>query len=69
MHLDIEIDYSTKSVLHTLRRVMAVRGDIRKVISDPGTQLVGASREIIEWRKGWDEDELVRFGSSRSLEC
>ena len=67
VHLDIAIDYSTKSVLHTLRRVMAVRGDIRKVISDTGTQLVGASREIIEWRKGWDEDELVRFGSSRSL--
>ena len=47
---------------------MAVRGDIRKVISDPGTQLVGASREISEWRKGWDENELIRFGASRSLE-
>ena len=33
VHLDIAIDYSTESVLHTLRRVMAVRGDIRKVIS------------------------------------
>ena len=68
VHLDIAIDYSTESILHTLRRLMSVRGDIRKIISDPGTQLVSASREMKEWRKGWDEDELVKFGASRNLE-
>ena len=62
VHLDVAVDYSTEAVIHTLRRLMAVRGDVRMIISDPGSQLVGASRELSEWRKGWNQDQLVRFG-------
>ena len=47
---------------------MALRGNVRKIISDPGTQLVGASREMSEWRKGWSIDQLTRFGASKGLE-
>ena len=46
---------------------MAMRGDVQRIISDPGTQLVGASRELTEWRKGWNTDELVRFGATKNL--
>ena len=45
-----------------------MRGDVQRIISDPGTQLVGASRELAEWRKGWNTDELVRFGSTKNLQ-
>ena len=68
VHLEVAIDYSTEAVLHCVRRLMALRGDVRKIISDPGTQLVGASREMSEWRKGWSIDQLTRFGASKGLE-
>ena len=68
VHIDIATDYSTESILHTVRRLMAMRGDVQKIISDPGTQLVGASRELTEWRNGWDTAELVRFGATKNLE-
>ena len=68
VHLDVAVDYSTEAVLHTLRRLMAVRGDVRLMISDPGSQLVGASNELAKWRKGWDHAQLVRFGASKAME-
>ena len=68
VHLDVAVDYSTEAVLHTVRRLMALRGDVKKMISDPGSQLVGASRKLGVWRHGWDMDQLTRFGSSKGLE-
>jgi len=68
VHLDVAIDYSTEAVLHTIRRLLALRGDVRVIISDPGTQLMGAEKEMGFWRKGWDQEELNRFGSSRGIE-
>ena len=68
VHLDIATDYSTESVLHTVRRLMACKGDVGIIISDPGSQLRGADREISEWRKGWDKDLLVRFGADKGLD-
>ena len=38
------------------------------MISDPGSQLMGASRELAEWRRGWDMNQLTRFGAERGLE-
>ena len=68
VYLDIATDYSTESVLHTVRRLMACKGDVRIIISDPGSQLRGADREISEWRKGWSKDQLVRFGADKGLD-
>ena len=47
VHLDIATDYDTEAVLHTIRRLAALRGDTRLIISDPGSQLKSASRELI----------------------
>ena len=68
VHLDVAMDYSTESVLHTIRRLMAAKGNVRLIISDPGSQLKGANKELISWRKDWDEQMLVRFGAEKSLE-
>ena len=65
--LDVATDYSTEAVLHTLRRLMVAKGDIKLIISDPGSQLKGCSRELSSWRAGWSEEQLVRFGSTRGL--
>jgi hypothetical protein len=68
VHLDVAMDYSTESVLHTIRRLMAAKGDVKLIISDPGSQLKGANKELISWRKDWDEQMLLRCGAEKSLE-
>ena len=66
--LDIATDYSTESILHTVRRLLASKGQVQTVISDCGLQLQGANNEMIEWRKGWDSQALKRFGATRGLD-
>ena len=44
VHADIASDYSTDAFLQVLRRFSSVRGWPMKIFSDPGTQLVGASK-------------------------
>ena len=68
VYIDVAIDYSTNAVLHTLRRLMAYRGEVRLIHSDPGSQLVGASKELKEWRNGWSHEELIAFGAEKQLE-
>ena len=68
VHLDIATAYDTQAVLHTVRRLMAAKGNVRLMISDPGSQLKGASKEMSSWRKGWDESLLVRFGADKGLD-
>ena len=47
---------------------MANKGDIQQIVSDPGTQLQGAAKELMDWRKNWDIDALIRFGAERGLQ-
>ena len=47
---------------------MALRGSVQKIISDPRTQLGGATKEIADWEDGRDQEELIRFGADKSLE-
>ena len=46
---------------------MANKGDVREIVSDPGSQLKGAARELSDWRKNWDPEQLVRFGADKGL--
>ena len=32
------------------------------------SQQVGASKELLSWRKGWDMELLTRFGAAESVE-
>ena len=68
VYLDVACGLSTEELLHTIRRAMVRCGEIRTIISDPGTNFVGAARELKEWRDGWDNSMLVRFGAERSIE-
>ena len=68
VYIDIAEDYSTESILHCIRRLQADRGTIRLISSDPGTQLQGANRELLEVREGWDKEELKRFGAPFGIE-
>ena len=68
VYIDIATDYSTESVLHTVRRLMALKGNVKLIISDPGSQLRGAAKELIDWRKGWSKDLLIRFGAEKGID-
>ena len=68
IYLDVACGYSTEELLHTVRRAMARHGDIKRIISDPGTQMVGCARELSAWRSGWDTESLARFGAEKGLE-
>ena len=49
VYLDVATDYSMESVLHTVRRLLACKGEGQLIISDPGSKLRGAQRELSEW--------------------
>ena len=68
VYIDVAVDYSTQSILHCVRRLIADKGEVKRIISDPGTQLKGAATELINMRKGWNEDELIRFGSKHGID-
>ena len=68
VYIDVATDYSTQSILHCVRRLVAEKGEVRTIISDPGTQLKGASSELINVREGWAHDELVRHGAEHGID-
>jgi hypothetical protein len=51
IHLELTVDYSTMEFLQTLRRFFAIRGQPALLMSDNGSQLVGAERELKEMIK------------------
>ena len=65
VYLDVSIDYSTEAVLHTVRRLLSCKGDVRMIISDFGSQLRAADKEMKEWRLSWNKQELIRFGANQ----
>ena len=67
VQLDVAVSYETESILHCIRRLQSLRGNVQMIVSDPGSQLVGASRELREWRHGWSELELSEFGSKNGI--
>ena len=46
VHLKVASSLSTDSFINALRWYMSIRGPIRKLISDRGTNFIGAEREF-----------------------
>ena len=67
LYLDVAVSYNTESILHCIRRLKALRGDIKTIVSDPGSQLVGAAKELKSWRKTCSEPNLVQFGAKHGI--
>ena len=68
VYIDVAIDYSTESILHTIRRLLNNKGNVSLIISDAGSQLRGADKEMKDWRYGWNKEDLIRFGADKGLE-
>ena len=68
VHLETTSSMSTDSFIQALRRFVARRGKVRSIISDNGTNFIGANREL---KKAWEEmdhDKISDFLSKENCD-
>jgi hypothetical protein len=58
VHLELVENQSSTSFINALMRFRARRGDPREIYSDNGKNFEGASKEIKQWVREWDQEEL-----------
>ncbi|KAK3751657.1 hypothetical protein QZH41_005866 [Actinostola sp. cb2023] len=63
VHIEAVFAYDTSSFLLALSRFASVRGWPEKIYSDPGSQLIGAGRELEEAWKNMDRQSLQKSGT------
>lgn len=62
VHIELLNDMSTDAFLNSLRAFIALRGNVRQLQSDQGTNFVGAKREFLEAVKEMDQESLKQLG-------
>ena len=71
IHGDLISDASTDALLLGLRRALALRGDIRLIVSDAATAMEGVNEgayaAMKQWRAGWNEAQLRAFGAEKGI--
>ena len=64
VHIEAVLGYDTSSFLQALSRFASVRGWPAEIYSDPGSQLVGASKELKDAWKNINRPELQKKGAT-----
>ena len=67
LHCELATDASTMEFLQVLRRFFSYRGYPKLLISDNGSQMVGAERELRFMIQGWDNSQLKEFCADRGM--
>ena len=67
VHIEAVFGYDTESFLMALSRFISVRGWPEIIYSDPGSQLIGAERELAETWKSIDRQSLHKSGTENGL--
>ena len=68
VYLDLAADYSTDKFLMVLRRFVSLNGYPSKLLSDNGTQLIAASKELTAITKTWDWKKIKEYGVMKGLQ-
>ena len=68
VYLDLTEGYSTDAILQTLDRFVSTRGYPSKMISDQGTQLIAASKDIASLTKDWNWTTIAEWASDNKME-
>ena len=68
VHLELATDCSTMELIQVLRRFFAIRGYPSLMLSDNGTQLVGAESELAKMIQGWDVKKLKEYAADKRME-
>lgn len=58
VHIEMLDDLTTDAFINALHSFIAIRGKVRQLKSDQGTNFVGARREFTEALKEMDQEEL-----------
>ena len=67
MYIDLTEDYSTDSILQTLRRFVCIRGCPGEIQSDQGSQLIAAAKDIANLVGSWDWTPIHEWASSNRI--
>ena len=67
VHLQLATDCSTMEFLQVLRRFFCIRGFPAVILSNNGTQMVGAERVLREMIEGFDVEQLQKFCAERGI--
>ena len=68
LHLELAVDLSTMESMQVLRRFFAIRGYPVVMLSNNGSQMVGAARELRERVKNLDADQLRDFWTEKGIQ-
>ena len=67
VHCELATDLTTMEFLQVLRRFFSYRGYPKVLISDNGSQMVGAERELRLMIEGWDNSKLKEYCADRGM--
>ena len=67
-HLELAVDLSTMEFMQVLRRFFAIRGYQAVMLSDNGSQVVVADRELRERVENLDADRLCDFCAKKGIQ-
>ncbi|XP_040928808.1 uncharacterized protein LOC114866078 isoform X1 [Betta splendens] len=62
IHIEMLDDLTTDAFINALRAFIAVRGNVRQLRSDQGTNFVGAQREFMNAMKDLNHEQLKEYG-------
>ncbi|XP_067369271.1 uncharacterized protein [Channa argus] len=62
IHIEMLDDLTTDAFINALRAFIAIRGNVRQLRSDQGTNFVGAKREFMNAMKDLNQEQLKTYG-------
>ncbi|XP_027140530.1 uncharacterized protein LOC109138253 [Larimichthys crocea] len=62
IHIEVLDDMTTDAFINALRAFIAIRGNVRQLRSDQGTNFIGARREFAQLMKGMDGERVKALG-------
>ena len=68
VHLEMAVDLTTMEFLQVLRRFLAIRGRPAVILSDNGSQFVGAEKELRQMVSDINEEEVKEFCGEKGMQ-
>lgn len=62
LHIEVLDDMTSDAFINALRVFIAIRGNVRQLRSDHGTNFIGARRELAELMQGMNEERVKALG-------
>lgn len=62
IHIEVVDDMTTDAFINALRAFIAIRGNVRQLRCDQGTNFIGARREFAELMRGMDQEKVKALG-------